>query len=197
MIEFYLRSRVEEFVFQPLIDTLKKWRITPNQVTLFSLICGLAVIPSLVFGSPLTAFAMLWLSGLGDVCDGGLARQSDNASDLGAVFDIVSDRCVEFAVILALALVDPSRALLALMMLGSVLICVTSFLVVGIVVDKRGPKSFYYSPGLMERAEAFIMFSLMMLFPAWFAPLGWLFVGLVLLTSLLHIKALNKSLTSL
>jgi len=191
MIEFYLRPKVERVIFQPLINILKRCQITPNQVTLFSLISGLAVIPSLTLGFPLIALAMLWLSGVGDVCDGGLARESENTSDLGTIFDIVSDRCVEFAVIFALYLVDPTRALVTLMMLGSVLICVTTFLVVGIVVDKRGPKSFYYSPGLMERAEAFIMFSLMMLFPAWFTALGWLFVGLVSLTTLLHIKRLN------
>jgi len=188
MIEFYLRPKLERHLFQPLIDVLIKCHITPNQVTLFSLIAGLAVLPMLYFGFVLGALAMLWLSGLGDVCDGGLARESDSASDLGTIFDIISDRCVEFVVILAFFLVDPSRAFITLMMLGSVLVCVTTFLVVGIVVEKRGPKSFYYSPGLMERAEAFIMFSLMMLFPAWFTPLGWLFVAAVALTAILHIR---------
>lgn len=192
MIEFYLRPRIEGFLFQPLIDILKRCRITPNQVTLFSLICGVAVIPFLYFDSPLGALAMLWLSGLGDVCDGGLARESEQTTDLGTIYDIVSDRIVEFSVILAFYLVDPTRSLLTLMMLGSVLSCVTTFLVVGIVVEKRGPKSFYYSPGLMERAEAFIMFSLMILFPAWFSILGWLFVGLVILTAALHIISVKK-----
>jgi len=193
MLEFYFRPKFEKSFFQPLIQKLKQRSITPNQVTLFSLIIGLFVLPALYYDHPIVAILFLWLSGLGDVCDGGLARESESTSELGTIFDIVSDRCVEFAVILGLYLVDPSRALVTIMMLGSVLVCVTTFLVVGIVVEKRGPKSFYYSPGLMERAEAFIMFSLMMIFPTWFPVFGWLFVGLVALTTVLHIWKLSES----
>jgi len=192
MIDTLLRPKLDASLFQPLVKCLIKCRITPNQVTLFSLVTGLLVLPLLYCDWALLAVASLWLSGLGDVLDGGLARESDTTSDAGTIFDIISDRCVEFAVILALYLVDPERAFLALMMLGSVLICVTTFLVIGIIAEKSGPKSFYYSPGLMERAEAFVMFSLMMFFPEWFLVLGWAFVCLVGLTVAMHLKKTTK-----
>ena len=69
-------------------------------------------------------------------------------------------------------------------MLGSVLICITSFLVVAIVSDNQSEKSFYYSPGLMERAEAFIFFILMIWLPQYFSFLSMSFIILVSYTAL-------------
>ncbi|NGX58427.1 MAG: Inner membrane protein YnjF [Chlamydiae bacterium] len=195
MIEQYLRPKLEKPLFQPLIKLLVKLNITPNHITLISLILGLSTIPLLMTHHPFTAAIFLWLSGLGDVIDGGLARESEQTSDAGTILDIVSDRCVEFAVIFGLFLVDPTRALITILMLGSVLICVTSFLVVGIVTEKSGLKSFYYSPGLMERLEAFIVFTLMMLFPGYFNLLGWAFIGLVTLTACIRMAQFTKSCT--
>ena len=58
------------------------------------------------------------------------------------------------------------------------------FLVVGIVSDMVSNKTFYYSPGLMERAEAFLFFTLMILFPSQFIWLGILFSVLALFTAI-------------
>lgn len=69
------------------------------------------------------------------------------------------DRVVEFVVVLALWFVAPQqRGLWCLLMLGSMLLCITSFLVVGIFSENQSQKSFHYSSGLMERAEAFSFF---------------------------------------
>lgn len=47
---------------------------------------------------------------------------------MGTILDIIFDRIVEFAIIFGLFTVDPvHRAGIALFMLGSILICVTSF----------------------------------------------------------------------
>lgn len=73
-------------------------------------------------------------------------------------------------------------------MLSSVLICVTSFLVAAVLEKTTGNKAFYYSPGLMERAEAFIFFIFMMLLPFTFSVLSIVFVVLVLYTAIVRIS---------
>lgn len=193
MLENHLRPTIESLIFEPIVRILEKSGAHPNHVTLASLCFGLAVVPALYLGTPWLAVGLLWLSGLGDVIDGSLARATEKTSDFGTAFDIISDRIVEFSVVLALFLVSPGRELVALSMLGSILVCVTSFLVVGIMTEKKGPKSFYYSPGLMERAEAFVMFSLMMLLPGWFTLLGWLFVGLVSATAIIRVNEFRRA----
>lgn len=124
------------------------------------------------------------ISGFLDTLDGSLARHLKIASPQGAALDIICDRITEFAIILGLYAVDPNtRALSTIMMLGSILICVTSFLVVGVFVEKSAEKSFFYSPGLIERAEAFIAFAIMILFPSLFTIVSFVFSFLVLITA--------------
>ncbi len=144
---------------------------------------------------PYLAFTLLIITGYLDILDGSVARAVGYPSSIGAVLDIVSDRIVEFSVIVGLFAVDPvSRGLICLLMSGSVLICITSFLVVGIFVPNTGEKSFHYSPGLMERSEAFLFFGLMMLFPSLFMWLGILFVVLVALTAVIRVKEFTTQL---
>ena len=78
------------------------------------------------------------------------------------------------------------------MILLANLLCITSFLVVGIFVEQNSNKSFFYHEGLMERAEAFIFFILMMLIPQWFAFLAVVYTILVLLTAFLHLRFFNN-----
>ena len=77
-------------------------------------------------------------------------------------------------------------------MLGSVFICVTSFLIVSLFIPNTGEKSFHYSPGIIERAEAFFFFSLMILLPQYFTVLSLIFSLLVFLTAFIRIKEFSK-----
>ena len=70
--------------------------------------------------------------------------------------------------------------------------CITAFLVVGIFSAKEGEKSFYYSPGLVERAEAFLFFIAMMLLPNYFNQLAYSFILLVFITALFHLFQFYK-----
>lgn len=104
------------------------------------------------------------------------------------------DRIVEFSAVLALYLFDPQhRATLTILMLGSILLCITSFLVVGIFSNNTSQKSFYYSPGIMERAEAFLFFIVMTLFPDYFNFLAAVFCFLVCLTALIRLFEFKRS----
>ena len=153
---------------------------------LITLAVGVATVIGMIMVLRINAFIALITSGFFDTLDGSLARSQQATSNRGAVFDIIADRAVEWGVILGLYFYDPSRSLLCLLMMGSILLCITSFLVVGMFQENTSEKSFHYSPGLMERAEAFIFFSLMILLPQFFTVLAILFVALVLLTAILR-----------
>ena len=194
MIETYLRPTYQKIFVDPvarrasLIAT-----VTPNRITFTSCLFGIAFTPLAYLGSPGLACLTLLISGYLDTLDGTLARLKGESSPAGATLDIVADRLVEFSVIVGIYLIAPeSRSFAALFMLGSVLLCVTTFLVVGIFEAHSGEKSFHYSLGLMERAEAFAFFILIILKPAWFPFLAWSFTSLVTLTACIRIHQFTK-----
>jgi len=168
--------------------------VHPNVLTFFALIFGVMVAPLLAFGFSKGALFSMLFSGYFDTLDGSLARAINKQSDFGAFFDIVSDRIVEFSIILGLFLVDPGiRALPCILMLGSVLICVTTFLCVGVFQENNSNKSFFYSPGIMERTEAFFLFAIIIIFPGSFFIIGVLFSFLVFLTGAIRAYEFYKS----
>ncbi|TCI25193.1 CDP-alcohol phosphatidyltransferase family protein [Exiguobacterium sp. SH3S2] len=162
-------------------DRLLKWNFTPNEVTILGGIIGISV-GFFIYNDMLwTAVALLWLSGLLDVIDGTMARRS-RKTGFGTVLDLVFDRIVEISVVVALALRYPEHMPVFLFLLGSFVVAMTLFLAVGASSSKRSEKSFYYQPGLLERTECFILFTLMILFPSWIGVVATLFLILEVFT---------------
>ena len=188
MLETYIRKPYQQALVNPIAKMLNK-KVSPNQLTLLSGVIGVLVLPCLYFGAYILAIILLLASGYLDTLDGTLARLTNQSSDWGSVLDITVDRIVEFVVILSLWLVAPEmRSFWVIMMLGSILLCITSFLVVGIFNANQSEKSFHYSPGVMERAEAFAFFIAMMMFPSWFSLLSFIFCVLVVATAVIRLK---------
>ncbi|MDX1836090.1 CDP-alcohol phosphatidyltransferase family protein [Legionella taurinensis] len=192
MLEQTLRHHYQKILVDPLVRTLNQ-RITPQTITWLSGCFGLAFIPALCQGYNTLAIALLLLSGYCDTLDGSLARHQHQSSPMGSVLDIMMDRLVEFAVVFALYWVNPERALAIILMLGSMLLCITSFLVVGIFSQNESHKSFHYSPGLMERVEAFCFFIAMVLLPHWFNGLAAVFTALVCLTAVIRLMQFARA----
>ena len=190
MIETYCRPLLQRVIFTPTAKQLAKchW-LTPNTVTMLSGILGLIAATLIAFDQTCLSIVLLLLSGTCDVLDGSLARQIQHQTDFGCVLDIMMDRLVEAAVIIGLVMqASEQRAVLGLLMLASILLCITSFLVVGIFSDQtKSGKSFHYSPGLIERAEAFAFFVAMILIPDWFTGLTIAFCLLVLITTIIRL----------
>ncbi len=198
MIDSYFRAPYQKILVYPILKFSIFQKITPTALTGLSCLCGILTFVFLVFHFKFLALLVLLLSGYFDTLDGSLARALQKTSEKGAVFDIVSDRLCEFFVILGLFSVDPpKRAFLCLCMLGAAFLCVTSFLVIGIFSKNHSNKSFYYSPGLIERAEAFIFFSLMIVFPSLFMPLAYLFAFLTFLTTAIRLYQFQKPILEL
>lgn len=162
-------------------DRLLKWNFTPNEVTILGGVIGVSVGLFIYNDMLWTAVVLLWLSGLFDVIDGTMARRSQKTA-FGTVLDLVFDRIVEISVVIALALRYPEHMPIFLFLLGSFVIAMTLFLAVGASSSKRSEKSFYYQPGILERTECFILFTLMILFPSWIGVVAALFLTLEVFT---------------
>lgn len=191
MIDSYYRQVYQKVCVAPILPFFN--RLSPQTLTLSSCLLGLTVCPLIIFGFPWIAFFGLLLSGFLDTLDGSLARYLNLVSSKGAALDIVCDRIVEFAVIIGLFFVDANaRAFPSILMLGSILLCITTFLIVGIFVENQSVKSFFYSPGLIERGEAFLFFSIMILFPSAFFIAAYLFSALTLFTAIFRLWEFMK-----
>ena len=192
MLESVLRETIQKHWVDGFVTRLHQKHISPNQVTAVAMISGVGAGLCLMIQLPLLAMVLMWFSGYLDMVDGSLARCS-TASPQGAAFDIISDRVVEASIILGLFTLHPDKGFLCLLVLSSILVCVTSFLVVGIFTQNDGGKSFHYSRGLIERAEAFIFFSAMMIWPAGFSLLASILVILVCWTTVVRVLEFDKA----
>lgn len=190
MLEQKHRKYYQKIFVTPILKCGCK--ISPTTITLMSGLVGLMTIPAIYFNYKLMAILLLLFSGYLDTLDGSIARHCLTTTKLGGALDIILDRVVESAVIFGFLILDPSRAILCFLMLFANLICITSFLVIGIFVEQDSNKSFFYHDGLMERAEAFIFYILMILLPKLFAGLAIIYIFVVLLSAFLHVRFFHK-----
>jgi archaetidylinositol phosphate synthase len=165
VLDTYGRSLVQPSI-QRSAQFLLNRGLTANNVTVMAFVIGVSASVLVYFGMPILGVVVLWVSGYLDAVDGSMARQSKTSSSWGTVLDVTFDRIVETGILIALAIrhPDPEILFLFLILAISIIFTMTIFLTVGAVSDKKSIKSFYYQPGLAERTEGFILFSLLVLF---------------------------------
>jgi CDP-diacylglycerol--glycerol-3-phosphate 3-phosphatidyltransferase len=84
------------WLLRPFVTALAALHVTPNAVTLFSLVPAVLAATAAAFGQFGLACFFGTMSALCDLVDGVLARQTGVASDSGEVLDAAVDRYVEF-----------------------------------------------------------------------------------------------------
>lgn len=182
MLENLLKPKFDEKIMNPLVAKIAAVIPSPTAITLMALIFGVVAAFSLVAGQKTTALIALWLSGCLDALDGAMARYLKKSSLSGALLDIVSDRIVEIALVFGLFALSPiERAFPALLMMGAILLSVTSFLSLALFTKKN--QTYSFAEGMIERFEAFLFFSAMILFPSSFYILANLFTLFVIVTT--------------
>ncbi|MGH7906742.1 MAG: CDP-alcohol phosphatidyltransferase family protein, partial [Candidatus Binataceae bacterium] len=140
---------------------LAEFGITANQATAAAAITGLIAGFGFAAGDRDFGLAMMLLSALMDALDGTLAREFSRPTALGGVFDLSADRLVEAAVIVGIAWRRPELYLPALILVCSWYLNITIFLAVGAALERRGSKLIDYPPGILERSEALIFFTIL------------------------------------
>jgi phosphatidylglycerophosphate synthase len=91
----FLNMRAMEMVYwilDPVVDFLAALRITPNMVTLFSLLPAAGAGVALAFGWFGVASVLTVMATFGDILDGLLARKTGVSSGAGEVIDAAVDR---------------------------------------------------------------------------------------------------------
>ncbi len=163
MIETHLRSKIQP-TFNSIGMSLAP-HFTPTTLTIAALTSGFLSGFLVSIHYLLPALFFLLLSGLLDILDGTVARLTNNAQKIGAYMDLIGDRMVEVAIILGFAIAYPQYHLAYIIFLSAVIFHFSSFLAAGALFPNTGNKSMHYDKSAIERAEAFIVFSLMMIFP--------------------------------
>ncbi len=145
MIENIFRPMYQKYCVDPIANKFSQYEnISPATITIAALCSGILCGYLIALSQTILACLCLLFSGYCDTLDGTLARHKNISSQQGTVLDIVVDRVVKFAIIFGLFCVAPqSRSIASMWMLGSTLICVTSFLVVGIFTENAGKKAFH------------------------------------------------------
>ncbi len=98
-----MRPRLRQYI-EPRLNRFARLRLTPNQLSLVSLLCGLAC--ALLFASRhfFLGALLLFASAVFDLADGAVARLTHRHSCFGAVFDWIVDKYVDAVVLLAIGL---------------------------------------------------------------------------------------------
>lgn len=160
-------------------------------VTLLGLVLGLGSAGLIWAGwSGLVVAVPLMASRLADGLDGAVARASGK-TDFGGYLDIVCDFAFYGAVPLAFVLRDPAaNGVAGAFLLFCFYVNAATFLGYAILAERhgletrsRGEKSLYFTAGLMEGTETILCFLIIVLWPALFAPVAWVFAGLCLMTA--------------
>lgn len=194
MLDSYARKLV-----QPAIEkgakSLHTVGFTANTVTWIAMLLGVGSAAVYTLGYPILAVIILWISGYLDSVDGTMARMT-KTTPWGNIMDITFDRVVEGSIMMSILVVHPDASLPLALDLFGILVVITTFLVAGNVIENSGIKGFHYNPGLMERTEAFTVFSLMMLIPSFLQLITWIFFILLALTAIKHLIDVHKSIKS-
>lgn len=185
MLEAIVTPLYQRLIIHPIVYFLRRYAWTSaKKLTMLAGCFGVLAGVCIALDFPWLAFCLLMLSGLFDSVDGSFARITHTQSNGGAALDIIMDRVVESAIILGLYAYSPTfRGWLCLGIFIANLLCITSFLIAGIFAANDSHKSFHYSHGLIERAEAFFFFAAMILWPGAFSVLSSVYILLVLFTA--------------
>jgi len=129
--------------------------LSPLFYNLFAVACGLGSLVAYATGHLPVAGMLIFVSGIGDVMDGEVARATESADARGAFLDSTLDRFTEFAAFAGLALFFSSRwaSLVVIVALGgSLLVSYTR---------ARGESlGVLCKVGVMQRAERMILLGL-------------------------------------
>ena len=183
MLDTKARKAVQP-IFEKTANFFIARNLTPNHITVLALMIGLVPAGLLFLGVPgIWAVGVLWVSGFLDAVDGTMARITKASSPFGTIMDITFDRIVEISLIILIAGRFSAEPLIFVFLATTIIVNMTIFLTVGAATDKASEKSFYYQPGLTERTEGFIMFSLMILLSGYTDIIAMIFSGMILFTS--------------
>ena len=186
MIDNAFRAILPRFV-RPVLKLYKRLGWTPNHVTVLGFAIALLASAAVAFHFWWLAFALWWLSRLADGTDGLFARESGQASDFGAYFDMLLDMAAYGSMVLGFAIAAPEFQAQWMGMLFLYILCIASALSLGMQEAKRAiaprdNRGLRLGAGLAEGGETGIAYSIFLLFPDLLEVSTTLWLGVLVIT---------------
>ncbi|MDA2966693.1 MAG: CDP-alcohol phosphatidyltransferase family protein [Actinomycetota bacterium] len=180
MFDGHFRKSVDRAV-KPLGDTLRRTKITPDQLTIAGMLiaCGAAI--AIGAGYLSLGLLLVILAALPDLLDGALAKASNTSSQRGAFFDSVVDRVTDALLFGGVAWYFASNESPHLAILPFAVSGMSS--VISYERAKAESLGLSAKGGLMERAERIICLCLGLLFPPLLVPIMWVMLILTTVTA--------------
>jgi len=164
--------------------------LSPNQITVLSVLCAVAGFALFYLGNYWYGFAAFILAFVLDAVDGAVARARGETSKIGGFLDGVSDRLVEFFLLLSLLFVPlgmpwmPDAAwILFVIFFGT---CMTAFVKAyanyqGVLSKEEADKM----PGILERGERGVLLMVLVLLVLYGFAYAWVLFAIIAALSLL------------
>jgi CDP-diacylglycerol--glycerol-3-phosphate 3-phosphatidyltransferase len=178
MLDGRWRAKAEQGL-EPVGRALHRLGVSADALTLFGLAAAVGTALLIANGNLLLAVVGLVLSGLPDVLDGSVARQSGTAGERGAFFDSVCDRVADAVILGGVAwhLADEGARLPILVLAVVALTMLVSYeraKAESLGLDARG--------GLMERLERMVLLGIGLAFDI-LVPVLWVMLALTAITA--------------
>jgi len=174
MIDNAFRAILPRFV-RPVLSLYGHLGWTPNQVTVLALVIALFASAAVAFHFWWLAFVLWWLSRLADGTDGVYARESGQASDFGAYFDMVLDMAAYGSMVLGFAIAAPEFQTQWMAMLFLYILCIASALSLGMQEAKRAIEP-------RDNRGLRIAYSIFLLLPGLLGISTTIWVGILIIT---------------
>ncbi len=153
-----VRESLARYITRPVVRVLAKTGITPNAITVIGLLLSVGATALIITGHLVVAGILVLVSGLFDILDGALARQTNQTTRFGAIFDSTIDRIMESLLLLGLLVVFARESSLA----GVILVGITmpSSLLVSYIRARAEAMGLECKVGIFTRAERVIILAL-------------------------------------
>ena len=181
--------------------------ITPDRITVFGLVVGLA--GALFAGLASWPFALtLWLlSRLADGLDGPLARRRSKqagdktSTDAGGFLDIAADFVVYGTFVIGVGIGTGGSLLPFMAVLFAYYINGSVFLAFSSIAERSGKRiddgrSLSFLGGLAEGTETIVVHALWCLLPLWAEPIAWIWAAIVAISATQRIAGGYRALRS-
>jgi phosphatidylglycerophosphate synthase len=186
MIDNAFRAILPRFV-RPVLKLYGHLGWTPNHVTVLAFAIALCASAAVAFHFWWLAFLLWWLSRLADGTDGLYARETGQASDFGAYFDMVLDMAAYGSMVLGFAIAAPELQAQWMGILFLYILCIASALSLGMqeakqAIAPRDNRGLRLGAGLAEGGETGIAYSIFLLFPGFLEVSTTIWVGILIIT---------------
>lgn len=193
MFDGALRPKIDP-VLNRLARVVAGFGVHANAVTIAGLLTGVVAAGCIAYQCYIAGLLLALISRICDGLDGAVAR-INGKSDFGGYIDIVFDFAFYGLIPLAFVIADPAaNAIAGSVLLFSFYVNGSSFLAFaimaekhGLTTDQRGEKSIFFTTGLAEATETIAVFVLFCLFPAYFAPIAYIFAAVCLYTAAVRV----------